>query len=365
MDDSSAAVGSSHPRAQELHLAACRQAAPDAVALAERLFELETSTDLFEDALDTHAEVLGKAGRARYAELADAAWVAGPPSWRLKQIMERLAAGDVDRLVAIKARTVEHGWDYLEIATLLHDAGRLEDAIVWAQRGVAAMPDARLREFLADCLREVGRTEAALAQRPRSSASSHAGRPRRCGPRPSRSAPGRASVRRRWPCSSSPRLPLAARSVCARGDPAVGERRRRRVGAGARWRLLARSLARAGPRAPDDAVAVYRRLLSATIDLRNGSGYDGAIELLAELHLLLAPLGREDEHAALVTEVREVHRRKTNLIKRLDAQQWEAPCPDASARAVGDALARMQERNMSSTPCRRWRRSAGTGKARS
>ena len=60
--------------------------------------------------------------------------------------MERLADGDVDRLVAIKARTLDHGWDYLEIAQLLHDAGRLEDAIGWAERGVAAHADARLRD---------------------------------------------------------------------------------------------------------------------------------------------------------------------------------------------------------------------------
>ena len=165
VDDSSGAVAATIARAQELHLAACRQAAPDPVALAERLFELETSADLFEDALEAHADVLGEAGRVRYAELAGAAWAAGPPSLRLTRIMERLAAGDVDRQVAIKARTAQHGWDFLEIATLLRDAGRLEDAIGWAEHGVVATPESRLREFLADCLREVGRPEAALAQR--------------------------------------------------------------------------------------------------------------------------------------------------------------------------------------------------------
>ena len=34
------------------------------------------------------------------------------------------------------------------------------------------------------------------------------------------------------------------------------------------WRALARER-------PDDAVGIYRRLLSATIDLRNDNGYDG------------------------------------------------------------------------------------------
>jgi uncharacterized Zn finger protein len=79
--------------------------------------------------------------------------------------MERLAAGDVDRLVAIKSRTAKHGWDYLQIATLLRDAGRLEEAIDWAERGLAAGRDGRLREFLAHCQHEAGYPEAALAQR--------------------------------------------------------------------------------------------------------------------------------------------------------------------------------------------------------
>jgi uncharacterized Zn finger protein len=34
-----------------------------------------------------------------------------------------------------------------------------------------------------------------------------------------------------------------------------------------------------------------------------------------------------DEAAFVACEVRQVHRRKTNLIKRLDVQQWDAPCP--------------------------------------
>jgi uncharacterized Zn finger protein len=89
------------------------------------------------------------------------------------------------------------------------------------------------------------------------------------------------------------------------------------------WRALARE--RAEER-PQDAVDVYRRLLAGTIDLRSDSGYDGAIELLMELHRLLAAHGHESAHAGLVAEIRGVHRRKRNLIKRLDAQEWTAPC---------------------------------------
>ena len=80
VDDSSGVVGSTLARAEALHLAACEQVPPDPVGLAERLFVLETTTELFADSLDTYAAVLGDDGRARYAELAQAAWATGRPS---------------------------------------------------------------------------------------------------------------------------------------------------------------------------------------------------------------------------------------------------------------------------------------------
>jgi uncharacterized Zn finger protein len=333
VDDSSGAVGTTLTRAEALHLAACEQASPDPVALAERLFELETSTDLFDSALDTYAEVLGAAGCARYAELAQAAWVTGTRSWTLAQIMERLAGGDVDRLVEIKARTLEHSWDYLEIARLLRDAGRPHDAIGWAERGVAARADARLREFLADCYRDAGRPADALAQRvatfreqPTLAAyrALHA-EAAPLGRWPEERAAAMAVLeqlpRRMWPRDRSVLVAvlLSEGDVARAWDEAHAGDCSRDL-----WRVLARERA---PRRPADTVGVYRRLLAATIDLRNDTGYDGAVELLDELHALLSAHGHEAAHVALVTELREVHRRKRNLIKRLDAQRWPAPCP--------------------------------------
>jgi len=335
VDASSGAVGSTLARAEAVHLRACRQAAPDPVALAERLFALETSTDLLDDALATYADVLGEAGRTRYAELADAAWaeLAGPPSWTLARIMEEVAAGDVDRLVAIKARTLEHGWDYLGIAELLRDAGRVEEAIGWAERGTEAHTDARLREFIADCHRAGGRPEMALWQR----AAQFGEQPTLAAYKALRAEVeplGRWSEQRaaalarleRPPRGTWPRDRSVLVAVLLWEGDTVRAWEEAHAGGCSRelWRALARE--RAAER-PGDAVDVYRRLLAATIDLRNDSGYDGAIELLDELHALLARHGHEGAHAGLVTEVREVHRRKRNLIKRLDDWQWVAPCP--------------------------------------
>jgi hypothetical protein len=57
--------------AHELHLAACRAAPPDPVALADRLVSarLNTGWDVFTDGPAKYADVLGPAGLARCAEL--------------------------------------------------------------------------------------------------------------------------------------------------------------------------------------------------------------------------------------------------------------------------------------------------------
>jgi uncharacterized Zn finger protein len=349
VDDSSGAVGSTIARAEALHLTACRQVSPEPVALADRLFELETSTESFGDALAGYAHVLGEAGRARYAELAEVEWASGTPSWTLSRLMERLAGDDVDRLVAIKARTVEHAWDYQEIATLLRDAGRLEDAIRWARRGVAAHSDAQLREFVAECHLEAGRPEEALPQR----AAQFREQPTLAA---YTALHAQAEALGRWPeerAAAMAVLEAPTRGIWPRdrsmlvavllweGDVALAWEQAH-VGGCSRdlWRALARERAAERPR---DAVDVYRRLLSATIDLRNDSGYDGAVELLDELHALLAPHGREATHVALVAEIREVHRRKRNLIKRLDAHRWATPSDQALPATSPDPLAPVRE----------------------
>lgn len=343
VDDSDGAVGETLARAEELHLAACRAAPPDPVALAERLFELELSTEheLFHDALDTYADVLGDSGRARFGELAEAAWAktSGTPPWRLARIMERLAGDDVDRVVEIKARALDSGWKYLQIAELLLDASRDGEALEWAERGVAAHPDPRLRDFLVDRYRATGRPEDALAQRaaqfrelPSLAAyqALHA-EAEPLGAWPEQRAAALAQLRTDQPSRPSRPLRWAPdRSVLVgillwEGDVS-GAWEQAQAGGCSRelWRRLARE--RAAER-PGDAVAVYRMLLAPTIDLKRDSAYEEAIELLAELHDLLAPAGHEDAHTVLVAEVRSAHRRKRNLMRMLDAQQWPAPSP--------------------------------------
>ncbi|HUP70779.1 MAG TPA: hypothetical protein VM142_13330 [Acidimicrobiales bacterium] len=70
--------------------------------------------------------------------------------------MEKLAvhAGDVDGRVSVMARDLSHAYDFLQIAEVLADAGRSDDALEWAQRGLIAFvddphgPDSRLDDFV-------------------------------------------------------------------------------------------------------------------------------------------------------------------------------------------------------------------------
>ena len=75
VDDSDGGLLGVIARAEEIHLEACEAAAPDPVALAERLvaLALDSEHDVFVDALPSYASVLGTAGLARYRELVEQA----------------------------------------------------------------------------------------------------------------------------------------------------------------------------------------------------------------------------------------------------------------------------------------------------
>jgi hypothetical protein len=165
-----------------LHLEACRSGAVDPVTLGQRLVELELGSrhEAFYGAVDDYAEVLGEAGLAAYREAAERRWstvrALGPGEsdhhgstdrFRITRIMERLAelTGDVDDVVAVLSRDLSSGYKFLRIAEVLSDAGRSDDALAWAERGLAAFPgrtDPKLREFAAAEHHRSGRHDEAM-----------------------------------------------------------------------------------------------------------------------------------------------------------------------------------------------------------
>lgn len=136
-----------------LHQHACELAGPDPVALAGRLVELELTLELdaFHRAAQSYADVLGEAGLAEYRRLLEprfAALAGGERSGTIERyrVIEgmvgvALASGDPDLLIAVKSRDLRAVSDYQQVTSVLAEAGRVQEAIGWAERGLRAFPD--------------------------------------------------------------------------------------------------------------------------------------------------------------------------------------------------------------------------------
>ncbi|MEU2924795.1 hypothetical protein ABZ636_07010 [Streptomyces sp. NPDC007251] len=141
IDDSDGVVGEAAAAVAEAHLEACGVARPDPKRLAEWLAGavLDDSNDVTDlDPLD-YADVLGQSGLARMRQLAAEALRRRPSGWAARYLMERMvkAEGDVDALVALHAQDLDpSGATHLRIAEELESAGRAEEALAWAERGL-------------------------------------------------------------------------------------------------------------------------------------------------------------------------------------------------------------------------------------
>lgn len=159
-------------------------ARPDPVKLAERLFRWELTGDweVFRGSVQRYADVLGEAGLATYRRLAEAEWARIPAlgpgdedttdedgdRFNVTHMMESLAHAyqDVDMEIAVLSRDLSSAYGFLRIAELCREAGRGDQALDWAERGVRAFPsrtDVRLREFLADEYLRRSRGDEAMA----------------------------------------------------------------------------------------------------------------------------------------------------------------------------------------------------------
>jgi len=173
MDDSDGGAGYEMACWQEIHLRACEAAPPEndteRETLADTLFEREIHSELdeFYGSAEKYTGLLGQAGMTRFRSLAEQAWNRLPvlksgekedyrrDRYRITSMMESLAraSGNVDDLIAIKARDLSHAYHFLQIAQILGKAKRFDEALAWAEKGVAAFadnPDSRLEEYLAE-----------------------------------------------------------------------------------------------------------------------------------------------------------------------------------------------------------------------
>src|SRR3981081_3565108 len=180
IDDSDGGGGDMYAEACEIHLAACRQAKPDPIALARALFtrEVDSEWEFFHGASEAYEDILGSAGLFEYRRLASEAWQKMKPlrtgrrveddqfgeRRAVAAILERFAKreGDIDGVIAIRAGDLSTAYDYRGIAQLCLDHGREPEALRCAEDGLWQFedtPDERLIFFACDLYRRIGRKE--------------------------------------------------------------------------------------------------------------------------------------------------------------------------------------------------------------
>ena len=376
VDDSDGHLGVLFDRLQRLHRQACESAGLEPMQLAERLFELMMSSELelFLDAIKEYAPVLGTTGLQRYAKLARAEWdripalrptdgedrrpresflVTGDEAedlhrryadrqrrFRITHVMELLAeqTGDVDELVAVLSHDLSLPYSFLRVAEVYAEAGRGDDALEWAKRGMEAFPDrpdSRLVTFLAEAYRRRGEHVPAVeliwdlyadhpglgSYRDLKPYAERAGqwsevRDRAIDLLRERVSAAREERRQRgygWAYLDTTEL---VRIHLWEDDTEAALREARARGCSEDvWLQLAERLEEAQPQ---EALAIYREQVEPTINRKTKADYRDATRLLATIRALMARTGSADAFPAYLEQVRSAHKRKRNLMKLLD-----------------------------------------------
>lgn len=357
MDDSDGYMSPIFNDLQTLHHAACVEAKPDPVKLARRIFEWEVTGewDVFLGAAQTYADVFGDVGLAEYRRLAETAWeqvsFLGPGDdrrpydsgrFRITLIMEALVrqSGDLDARIDVNRRDLSSAHQFLLIAELCKEAGRAEQSLDWAERGLAAFPkhtDSRLLAFLADAYEAAGRGEDALrmiwqefADRPsdleayqhlkakaermgnwvtwrehameRLRADRHGGRDSR-----------QHSEWRAGPVGGHSSL---VDVYLWEGDAGAAWEEACTVGCSInQWLALARCREFGHPA---DAICIYQDYVAGLVSQTNNAAYAEAAESVRTIRGLQHDAGQEEAFADYLTELRKQFKAKRNFMKLLD-----------------------------------------------
>lgn len=352
VDDSSGSVGGVIYTLVAMHLDACTLAPPKPLALAERLFKLTTAhwVEVTDVDLLAYQELLGQSGLQHFRELAEAAWAKVPlkqeqdasrfSHYRITQVMETLAemSGNVEELVAIKARDLSYAYSYLKIAEIWAEAGQDEQALAWAEKGLAAFPektDNRLRDFLVDAYLLRKRNDEALQLTWIQFAE-------RCSLEAYKKLYRVAETLGIWPTQRERALAHLAEVIVQRTKITHAWQKQApepdyslrveialweqdldaawtAVNAGTcdkQW-LIALAEQLALSRA-SDAVTLYQRVIPSIVEQTNNNAYSEAVGLIRKVAKLMHMQAEQQTFSLYVLELRTRYKAKRNFIKLLD-----------------------------------------------
>jgi uncharacterized Zn finger protein len=360
MDDSDGYMGGILDRLQNLHHEACTQSQPDQEDLAKRLFEweLRAEWDTFHGAAGIYADVLGEKGLAVYRTFAEKVWEQIPQlnpgdsdrftdsqRFHLTHIMETLAkqSGDIEALVAVKAKDLSSAYSFLAIADIYKQAGKDVLALEWAERGIQAFPertDSRLREFLAQAYHQRNRHDEAISliwkefsEHPclekYQLLKTHADMVHQWPAwrekaflviRDHIDKAKQADKQQRWRWEPQPNHSELVRIFLWENEVDTAWREAKDGGcSNALWSELA---AKREQDHPADAVWVYQNQIEPTLGRKNNQAYQEAINLLKSIYRLMRKLDRREEFDIYVACIAGAHKPKRNFMKLLNSQKW-------------------------------------------
>ncbi len=353
VDDSDGYLGGLLDHIEELHLAACREARPDPEDLAHRLLALEKGSDYgFSGAAQTYARVLGKKGLAAYRRLAEEEWAKipalgpGDPSGgsgergTITRIMEALASesGDVEAQVAITSRDLTSPRSFLQIAEFYREAGRADDALAWAERGMAAFPAGEhsgLTAFVVDAYLDGERSREAMklawqdfARLPGfASFQQLKARADRAGQWDKWRPKARIYLRKHsTPMTQAPHGGARwARGYSELVQALLWEKEpdlawREALAGGCTDEVWLQLAASREKEHPEDVIPVYQRLAELLVQEKNNDAYRRAAGIVKRLGGVMEGLGRGEEFSAYLVSLRKAHRPKRNFMAALSAE---------------------------------------------
>ncbi|MGW1091345.1 SWIM zinc finger family protein [Streptomyces sp. NPDC002596] len=335
IDDSDGCLSEVGAALAEVHLDACRAARPDPDETARWLVghvlsDLDDLTDI--DPLD-YEDILGEQGMTTVRELALEAWRGNRTGWAEKYLMERLAkaSGDVDAVIAVHAADLARdGGTHLVIARELDTAGRPDDALRWAERGIAEVSDTTpaidLVDYLCDRYTRSDRLPDAVALR-RAHFAAHR---TLAAYQQLRTAAQAADC---WQAQREQALALLRADTAQRergryGGPVLIDALLDDKDVDAAWQAATTTGAddrqwlvladQARVIRPADALRVYQRL-AEPLEKRTGNAvYERLTSLLLSMRDCHRSLGAPDDFTAYLAALRAGQKRKRNLMRLLD-----------------------------------------------
>jgi uncharacterized Zn finger protein len=355
IDDSDGAIMPAIMQLREVHERACNVLNPDPMALAERLFRFQTTGDwdIFHSVLPAYERALGQSGLTRYRELVETAWkrfpALGPEAFRthfdaarfrVEHAMEEVAeaSGDVDTLVAAKSHNLSNPHAFLELAEALKHHGRHDEALTWAERGIAAFPGDWLDDLVQFCIDEHLRRGNAdqvellawqrFVRQPGSDAYFELAK---AGKRIGRAEElATRALQHLWQLVRAEEAPTAKRlprwqqpirsavvAICLRQKES-GQAWEAFCGGPVDMRLWDKVAAVRGKTHPEEAISLYKKLLPYVVNEgTRGARYGEAFELVKAIQALRAGQKQDALFRQELAELRVMWRAKRNFIKLL------------------------------------------------